>query len=33
MALRYAGKAILMDNKKVRQVTIKKAEKAYNDGI
>ena len=32
MALRYANEVILMDDKKVRQVTIKKAEKAYNEG-
>lgn len=32
MALRYANEVILMDGKKVRQVTIKKAEKSYNSG-
>lgn len=32
MALRYANEVILMDDKKVRQVTIKKAEKAYDEG-
>lgn len=32
MALRYANEVILMDGKKVRQVTIRKAESAYNSG-
>lgn len=32
MALRYTNRVFLMDNKKVRQVTIKKAETAYNSG-
>ena len=32
MALRYANEIILMGDKKVCQVTIKEAEKAYNEG-
>lgn len=32
MALRYTNRVFLMDNKKIRQVTIKKAETAYNSG-
>ncbi len=32
MSMNYANEVILMDDKKVRQVTIKKAEKVYNEG-